>query len=171
MADTCWQRCRVHFLRNVLARVPKGSAEVVAAAVRTVFAQPTGAEVTEQVDKVAAMLAPKFPAVATMLADAREDLTAFASFPPAHWAKLWSTNPLERVNKQVKRRTNVVGIFPNDAAVLRLAGAVLIEAHDEWQVAERRYLSEGSMAKLTQTSDDDRRPKEVKRANAELVAT
>jgi putative transposase len=171
MAGAAWQRCRVHFLRNVLARVPRGSAEMVAAAIRTIFAQPTGAEVTEQVDKVAAMLAAKFPAVATMLADAKQDLTAFASFPPAHWAKVWSTNPLERVNKEIKRRTNVVGIFPDDAAVLRLAGAVLIEAHDEWQVAERRYLSEGSMAKLTQTGDDDHRPKEVNRATAELVAT
>jgi putative transposase len=171
MAGAAWQRCRVHFLRNVLARVPRGSAEVVAAAIRTIFAQPTGQEVAEQLDKVAAMLAPKFPAVAAMLADAKEDLTAFASFPPAHWAKVWSTNPLERVNKEIKRRTNVVGIFPDDAAVLRLAGAVLIEAHDEWQVAERRYLSEGSMAKLVQTGDDDRRPKEVRRAPAELVAT
>jgi putative transposase len=98
-----------------------------------------------------------------MLLDAREDLTAFASFPPAHWTKIWSTNPLERVNKEIKRRTNVVGIFSDDAAVLRLAGAVLIEAHDEWQVAERRYLSEGSMAKLAPTGDDDQRPKEVRR--------
>jgi putative transposase len=171
MAGTGWQRCRVHFLRNVLARVPRGSAEMVAAAIRTIFAQPTGAEVCEQLDKVAAMLTPKFPIVATMLVDAGEDLTAFAVFPVAHWTKIWSTNPLERLNKEVKRRTNVVGIFPDDAAVLRLAGAVLLEAHDEWQVAERRYLSEGSMAKLTQTSDDGRRPKEVKRATAELVAT
>jgi putative transposase len=171
MAGASWQRCRVHFLRNVLARVPRGSAEMVAAAIRTIFAQPTAAEVTEQVDKVAAMLQPKFPAVAAMLLDAREDLTAFASFPAAHWAKIWSTNPLERVNKEIKRRTNVVGIFPDDAAVLRLAGAVLIEAHDEWQVAERRYLSEGSMAKLATTGDDDLRPKEVRRATAELVAT
>jgi putative transposase len=171
MAGAAWQRCRVHFLRNVLARVPKGSAEMVAAAIRTIFAQPTGVEVTEQLDKVAAMLASKFPQVATMLADAREDLTAFTGFPVAHWRKLWSTNPLERLNKEVKRRTNVVGIFPNDAAVLRLAGAVLIEAHDEWQVAERRYLSEGSMAKLVPTGDDAARPKEVRRATAELVAT
>jgi putative transposase len=171
MAGACWQRCRVHFLRNVLARVPKASAEMVAAAIRTIFAQPTGAEVIEQLDKVAAMLAPKFPAVATMLADAKADHTAFAGFPPAHWTKIWSTNPLERLNKEVKRRTNVVGIFPDDAAVLRLAGAVLIEAHDEWQVAERRYLSEGSMAKLTATNDDAVRPKEVRRATAELVAT
>jgi putative transposase len=106
-----------------------------------------------------------------MLADAREELTAFTAFPVAHWRKLWSTNPLERVNKEVKRRTNVVGIFPDDAAVLRLAGAVLIEAHDEWQVAERRYLSEGSMAKLLSTGDDAARTKEVRRASAELVAT
>jgi len=155
----------------VLARVPKGSAEMVAAAIRTIFAQPTGQEVVDQVDKVAAMLAPKFPAVAAMLADAREDLTAFASFPTAHWVKIWSTNPLERVNKEVKRRTNVVGIFPDDAAVLRLAGAVLIETHDEWQVAERRYLSEGSMALLAPTGEDGSRPKEVKRATTELVAT
>ena len=171
MAGAGWQRCRVHFLRNVLARVPRGSAEVVAAAIRTIFAQPTGAEVCEQVDKVAAMLQPKFPQVAWMLLDAREELTAFAAFPAAHWTKVWSTNPLERVNKEIKRRTNVVGIFPDDAAVLRLVGAVLIEAHDEWQVAERRYLSEGSMAKLATTGDDDRRPKEVRRATAELVAT
>jgi putative transposase len=170
MAGASWQRCRVHFLRNVLARVPRGSAEMVAAAIRTIFAQPTAAEVTEQLDKVAAMLAPKFPAVARMPTDAREDLIAFTAFPVAHWRKLWSTNPLERLNKEVKRRTNVVGIFPNDAAVLRLAGAVLLEVHDEWQVAERRYLSEGSMAKLTQTGHDPARPKEVRRATAELVA-
>jgi putative transposase len=93
----------------VLARVPKGSAEMVAAAIRTIFAQPSGAEVIDQVAKVAAMLQPKFPQVAMMLGDAREDLTAFAAFPPAHWAKVWSTNPLERVHKEIKRRTNVVG--------------------------------------------------------------
>jgi transposase-like protein len=162
MAGASWQRCRVHFLRNVLARVPKASAEMVAAAIRTIFAQPTGTEVVEQLDKVAAMLAPKFPQVAAMLADTREDLTAFTAFPVAHWRKLWSTNPLERLNKEVKRRTNVVGIFPDDAAVLRLAGAVLLESHDEWQVAERRYLSEGSMAKLTQTKEDAAGHKEVR---------
>ena len=120
---------QVHFLRNVPARVPRGSAEMVAAAIRTIFAQPTGAEVTEQVDKVAAMLAAKFPAVATMLLDAREDLTAFCHFPAAHWTKIWSTNPLERLNKEVKRRTNVVGIFlrdcfPASAATSTAAGSV-----------------------------------------------
>jgi transposase-like protein len=152
MAGASWQRCRVHFLRNVLARVPRGSAEMVAAAIRTIFAQPTGQEVVDQVDKVAAMLAGKFPAVASMLTDAREDLTAFASFPPAHWVKIWSTNPLERVNKEIKRRARVVGIFPNAAAVIRLVGAVLADTHDEWQSGDRRYLSEGSMALLTPPS-------------------
>jgi putative transposase len=171
LAGAAWQRCRVHFLRNALTRVPKASAEVVAVTIRTIFAQLTPAEVADQVDKVAATLAPKFPAVAQLLADAKEDLTAFRHFPIAHWRKLWSTNPLERVNKEVKRRTDVVGIFPDDQAVLRLAGSVLLEVHDEWQVVDRRYLSEGSMALLTPTSDDGSPTKEVKRATAELVAT
>jgi putative transposase len=149
MAGVAWQRCRVHFMRNVLARVPKGQGEMVAAAIRTIFAQPTGPLVRAQVETVALMLAPQLPAVATMLRDARDQITAFADFPEAHWRKVWSTNPLERLNKEVKRRTDVVGIFPNPAALLRLATCVLIESHDEWQVAERRYLSEESMAQLT----------------------
>jgi putative transposase len=148
MAGAAWQRCRVHFMRNVLARVPKASTAMVAAAVRTIFAQPTGPLVREQVEVVATMLEPKLPAVAAMLREAREEITAFADFPEAHWPKIWSTNPLERLNKEVKRRTDVVGIFPNPAALHRLTACVLIEAHDEWQVAERRYLSEGSMAHL-----------------------
>ena len=147
MAGAAWQRCRVHFMRNVLAKVPKGHADMVAAAIRTVF-QPTGKLVREQVEVVAVMLEPQLPAVATMLRDAREEITAFADFPEAHWRKIWSTNPLERLNREVKRRTDVVGIFPNAAARLRLSACVLIEAHDEWQVAERRYLSEGSIAQL-----------------------
>jgi putative transposase len=143
-----WQRCRVHFMRNVLARVPKASAEMVAAAIRTIFAQPDPDHVRAQLDEVARMLDAQFPHVATMLRDAAEDLLAFCGFPVAHWRKIWSTNPLERINGEIKRRTNVVGIFPNDAAIVRLVTAVLVETHDEWAVAERRYLSEESMAKL-----------------------
>jgi putative transposase len=149
MAGAAWQRCRVHFMRNVLSKVPKGHSDMVAAAIRTVFAQPTGPLVREQVEVVAVMLEPQLPAVAAMLRDAKEEITAFADFPEAHWRKVWSTNPLERLNREVKRRTDVVGIFPNPAALLRLSACVLIEAHDEWQVAERRYLSEASMAQLT----------------------
>ena len=145
---SAWQRCRVHFMRNVLSRVPKASAEMVAAAVRTVFAQPDAGHVRSQLAEVTAMLRPQFPDVAVMLTDAAEDLLAFTSFPQAHWRKIWSTNPLERLNGEIKRRTNVVGIFPNDASVARLVTAVVVEAHDEWAVAERRYLSEESMAKL-----------------------
>jgi putative transposase len=144
-----WQRCRVHFMRNLLARVPKGSAEMVAAAVRTVFAQPDAAHVRSQLDEVTRMLAGQFPDVAALLNDAAEDLLAFCGFPQAHWRKIWSTNPLERLNGEIKRRTKVVGIFPNDASIARLVTAVVVETHDEWAVAERRYLSEDSMAKLT----------------------
>jgi putative transposase len=146
----CWQRCRVHFMRNVLAKVPKASAEMVAAAIRTIFAQPDAAHVRRQLGEIATMLKPKFPEVATMLTDATEDLLAFSAFPLAHWRKVWSTNPLERVNGEIKRRTNVVGIFPNDASITRLVTAVLVETHDEWAVAERRYLSEETMAMIGQ---------------------
>ena len=149
LAGAAWQRCRVHFMRNVLARVSKGQAEMVAAAIRTIFAQPTAGTVREAVENVALTLERQFPAVAMLLRDAREEITAFADFPQAHWRKIWSTNPLERLTKEVKRRTDVVGIFPDDTALLRLASCVLIEAHDEWQVSDRRYLSEASMALLT----------------------
>ncbi len=153
-----WQRCRVHFLRNVLAQVPKGSAEMVAAAIRTIFAQPGPAHVRGQLDTIASMPGRQFPKVEAMLRDAADDITAFAAFPVSHWKKIWSTNPLERLNKEIKRRTDVVGVFPNPPALLRLAGAVLAEAHDEWQVADKRYLSEASMA-LPNTPPAD--PKEV----------
>ncbi len=145
-----WQRCRVHFMRNVLSRVPKASAEMVAAAIRTIFAQPDPAHVRSQLDEVTRMLDAQFPDVAAMLTDTAEDLLAFTGFPIAHWRKIWSTNPLERINGEIKRRTNVVGIFPNDAAIIRLVTAVLVETHDEGAVSERRYLSEESMANIGQ---------------------
>jgi putative transposase len=150
-----WQRCRVHFLRNVLAQVPKGSAEMVAAAIRTIFAQPDAAHVREQLDTIAHMLGRQLPKVETMLRDAGPDITAFADFPVPHWKKIWSTNPLERLNKEIKRRTDVVGVFPNPAALLRLAGSVLVEAHDEWQVADKRYLSETTLALLKPAQDSN----------------
>jgi putative transposase len=161
MLGSAWQRCRVHFLRNVLQRVPKGSAEMVAAAIRTIFAQPDAASVAEQLDSIAEKLGRQFPAVETMLRDAACDLTAFAAFPLEHWRKIWSTNPLERVNVEIKRRANVIGIFPNERGILRVAGSVLIDVHDEWAIAERRYLSEESMAKIA-TIDNDGRQKEVR---------
>jgi putative transposase len=146
MLGASWQRCRVHFLRNVLAQVPRGNAEMVAAAIRTIFAQPDAEHVHEQFETIAGMLGRQLPKVEQMLRAATEDLLAFTVFPISHWKKIWSTNPLERLNREVKRRTDVVGVFPNPPALLRLAGAVLVAAHDEWAVAaERRYLSEGSM--------------------------
>ncbi|NGM16249.1 IS256 family transposase [Verrucosispora sioxanthis] len=149
LLGAAWQRCRVHFLRNVLAQVPKGNAEMVAAAIRTIFAQPDAAHVREQLDVIAGMLGRQLPKVETMLRDAAHDLLAFTGFPPSHWKKIWSTNPLERLNKEIKRRTDVVGVFPNPEALLRLAGAVLVRAHDEWQTGDRRYLAEGSMAQIS----------------------
>jgi transposase-like protein len=143
------QRCRVHFMRNVLAAVPKPNGEMVAALIRTIFAQPNAHAVREQLDTVAVMLGRQFPKVQTMLEGAKDELLAFTAFPPTHWKKIWSTNPLERLNKEIKRRCDVVGVFPNPAALLRLSGAVLLEQHDEWLVSDRRYLSEASMAALT----------------------
>lgn len=170
LLGSAWQRCRVHFLRNVLSRIPKGSAEMVLAAIRTIWAQPDATLVAEQLDEIAAKLEPRFPAVAAMLTEAKADVTAFAAFPFSHWRKIWSTNPLERVNKEIKRRSDVVGIFPNEAAVTRLAGAVLLEIHDEWAIAERRYMAEGSMALLDRVTDDER-TKEVDGAKNLLLAS
>lgn len=145
-----WQRCRVHFMRNVLGKVPKADAEMVAAAIRTIFAQPNAEAVFAQFDRIVDTLQPQFPHVAGMLVEARDDLLAFTAFPVEHWRKIWSTNPLERLHREIKRRTDVVGVFPNDAAVDRLVTAVIVEQHDEWAVTERRYLSETSMARLRQ---------------------
>ena len=142
-----WQRCRVHYIRNLLSTVPKGQAEVVAAAFRSIFALGTMAEVLARWDEVADMLEDKFPKAAASMRAARTDVTAFSSFPKSHWRKIWSNNPLERLNKEVKRRSNVVGIFPNDQAAIRLIGAVLADQHEEWAIA-RRYMSDTSMAEL-----------------------
>jgi transposase-like protein len=142
-----WQRCRVHFLRNALALVPKGMHALVAATIRTVFAQPTPEAARQQWRQVSAGFRDRWPRLAALLDDAESEVLAYLAFPAAHWRQIWSTNPLERLNKEVKRRTNVVGIFPNPAAVLRLVGALLAEQHDEWQIG-RRYFSADSMARL-----------------------
>jgi putative transposase len=142
-----WQRCRVHFVRNALALVPKSAAQMVAATIRTVFVQPDATTARETWRKVADGFRPRWGRLAELLDEAEADVLAYLAFPPEHWRQVWSNNPLERLNKEVKRRTDVVGIFPDRAAVVRLVGAVLSEQHDEWQVA-RRYFSAESLAKL-----------------------
>jgi transposase-like protein len=148
LTGATWQRCRVHFMRNLLATVPQGAREPIAAIVRTIFAQPDHASALAQLRKVADGLRSRFPQAATLLDDAAEDVLAYRHCPVAHQRQLHSTNPLERLNKEIKRRSNVVGIFPNPRAVIRLVGAILLEQDDEWAVAERRYFSAESMKQL-----------------------
>lgn len=142
-----WQRCRVHFMRNLHGAVPTKQQPVVTAAVQTIFAHDKPAEISAQWDQVVTALESTAPKAAEMMLTAKADVLAFATYPPTHWRKIWSNNPIERLNKEVKRRADVVEIFPNPAAFLRLATAVVIEAHDEWQVG-RRYMSETSMDEL-----------------------
>ena len=149
------QRCRVHFIRNLLAHVPKNQVEMVAALFRTIFAQPDPEAMSTTWEAVRDQLAARFPKIGPLMDQAKAEVLAFNTFPRAHWRKIWSTNPLERLNKEIKRRARVVGIFPNDAAVIRLVGAVLADTHDEWVTDERRYLSEGSMAILYPERDTE----------------
>src|SRR5665213_1411320 len=149
------QRCRVHFARNLLAMIPKGHQPMVSAAFKTVFAQVSGPDMHAQWDQVTATLEGRFPKGAALMTGAKEEVLAFTAFPAEHWRQIWSTNPLERLNKELKRRCRVVGIFPNEASVIRLGGAVLLDIHDEWVAAERRYFSESSMAKLYAVVDND----------------
>jgi transposase-like protein len=149
------QRCRVHFARNLLALVPKSHKDMVAAVFRTIFAQPDPATVAATWEQVRDQLGVRFPKIATLMDNGRAEVLAFTAFPKAHWHKVWSTNPLERINKEIKRRSRVVGIFPNEAAVIRLVGAVLADMHDEWQAGDRRYLSDTSMAELYPERDTD----------------
>lgn len=143
------QRCRVHFLRNALALVPKGAQQLVAATIRTVFAQPDTTSAREQWRRVADNFRDRFPRLADVLDDAEADLLADLLFPRAHWRQIWSNNPLERLNQEVKRRSDVVGIFPHERAVMRLVGAILAEQHDEWQVS-RCSLSAESLTAVRQ---------------------
>jgi putative transposase len=141
LPGACWQRCRTHFMRNLLSRVPRSMQRAVATTIRSIFDQADAQQVHEQFARTLAQLQERFPAAAELLEDAGPELLAFAVYPPTIWRQLWSNNPIERLNKEIRRRTDVVSIFPNRAAVIRLVGAVLCEQHDEWISAERRYLS------------------------------
>src|SRR3989449_699207 len=139
LPGAAWQRCRTHAMRNLLTRVPKSAQSFVATMVRTIFAQPDAATVCEQHARIVDQLQTRFPEAAALLDEAAADLLAFTGFPKEHWRQLWSNNSLERVNREVGRRTDVVGIFPNDRLLLRLTGALLIEQNDDWRVRRRRY--------------------------------
>ena len=157
LQGAAWQRCRVHFVRNALALVPKSAQQMVAATIRTAFVQPDPAAARETWRRVADGFRARYPRLTALLDEAEADVLAYLAFPPEHWRQIWSNNPLERLNKEVKRRTDVVGIFPNADAVLRLVGAVLAEQHDEWQVG-RRYFSAESLAKLAPEEVTERPP-------------
>jgi putative transposase len=147
LPGAAWQRCRTHAMRNLLTRVPKSAQSFVATMVRTIFAQPDAATVHEQHRRIVDQLETRFPEAAALLEEATPDLLAFTGFPKEHWRQLWSNNSLERLNKEIRRRSDVVGIFPDRPSVIRLVGAVLAEQNDEWAVATRRYMSVESIAK------------------------
>jgi transposase-like protein len=142
-----WQRCRVHWMRNALAHVPKGQQTMVAAALRQAFLQADQATARQVWRQVADQLRPRWPKLAALMDESELDVLAYMAFPAQHRTKLHSTNPLERLNKEVKRRADVVGIFPNEASITRLIGAVLLEQNDEWQL-QHRYMQLEAMAEL-----------------------
>ena len=152
-----WQRCRTHFMRNLLSRVPKSAHGLVAPLVRSIFDQPDHDSAWAQHGRIVEQLTGRFDDAADLLAEAGHEILAFTCFPKAHWRQLRSNNPLERLNKEVRRRTDVVGIFPNRAAIVRLVGAVLAEQHDEWQVA-RRYMSADSLTAARNRDNDTPQP-------------
>ena len=146
--NATWQRCRVHFMRNVLAHAGKSGRRVVSAFIATAFAQDDADGRPHQWRRVADQLRPKLPKLAGFLDDAEADVLAYMSFPPAHRTKLHSTNPIERLNGEIKRRTEVVGIFPNEDAIIRLVGAILLEQNDEWAVQRARYMTLETIAPI-----------------------
>ncbi len=162
-----WQRCSVHFLRNMLGHCAKSQQPMISAAIRGIFTAASGQEARERLADVVERLQPIAPKVAQLVLDAESDLLGFYAFPREHWSKLRSTNPLERVNREIGRRTDVVGIFPNDAALIRLAGAMLIEQNDEWLVS-RRYLSQESLSSVL--DENDHSPNKKNKQNKEVPA-
>jgi transposase-like protein len=163
-----WQRCRTHFMRNLLTRVPKSAQAMVATLVRTIFAQPDAEQTWAQHARVVEQLTEKFADAAALLADAGHDVLAFTAFPKEHWKQIWSNNPQERLNRELRRRTDVVGIFPNRDAVVRLVGSVLAEQNDEWAVT-RRYMAPECLARARITVIDGE-AKEVDRAELAEVS-
>jgi len=149
LPGAAWQRCRVHFARSITSRLGSARSKPVNALVSTIFAQTTPEAVAAQYKHVIDSLREAFPEIAQMLIDAEPDLTAFAAFPREHWTKIWSNNPIERLNREIKRRADVVQVFPDSESVTRLIGSVLLEQHEEWQYGERRYLSQASLRRLT----------------------
>lgn len=143
-----WQRCRTHTMRDVLAYVPKTAQGMVAAFARTIWAQPDAGSAHAQLGRIVEHLATSFPKAAQTLLAAEDDVLAYAAMPREHWSKVWSTNPLERLNRELARRNDVVGIFPNRDALIRLSGSLLAEQHDEWLTTDRRYLPQGSIGRL-----------------------
>lgn len=148
-----WQRCRVHFMRNALAHVGKGHREMAACAIRTAFAQEDHDAAVKQWRQIADSLRTKFKGLAKCMDEAEQDVLAFMTFPNDHWRQIHSTNSIERLNKEVKRRTRVVGIFPNDEAIIRLVGAILLEQNDEWAVC-RRYMTLETLAKISHNDEE-----------------
>jgi putative transposase len=151
LMNATWQRCRVHTMRNALAHAGKSSRRVVSAFMATAFAQDSADAAKGQWRRVADQLRPKLPKLAAFMDEAENDVLAYMGFPADHWSKIHSTNGLERLNGEIKRRTEVVGIFPNDEAIVRLVGAILLEQNDEWAVQRARYMTLETMAAL---SDD-----------------
>jgi len=149
LMNATWQRCRVHTMRNALAHAGKSSRRVVSAFMATAFAQDSATAAKAQWRKVADQLRPKLPKLAAFMDEAEEDVLAYMGFPPDHWPKIHSTNGLERLNGEVKRRTEVVGIFPNDEAIVRLVGAILLEQNDEWAIQRCRYMTLETIATLS----------------------
>jgi len=149
-----WQRCRVHAMRNMMRAAPHQQRQVISALIRTIFVQPDHATASAQLRLVVGQLEPLAPKVAALLEGMETDLLAYTGFPAAHWSKIWSNNPIERLNRELKRRTNVVSIFPDTASVIRLVGALLVEINDEMIAAERRYISAASVADINGIDPD-----------------
>jgi transposase-like protein len=173
LPGTRWQRCRTHFMTNLLAKVPKAAQGMVASFVRSIFAQPDAESVRNQHTFVVDQLSARFPEAAELLDEAKEDILAFTVFPKEIWRQIWSNNPQERLNKEIRRRTDVVGIFPNRAAIIRLVGALLCEQNDEWAIT-RRYMSLGAISAIravgTQPPNPPLQGKEVALEAATAVA-